>query len=386
MLSAAVIRFAIPAPRALCALALAWLAARQEPTAPAQVFLAPGPAFDALEKSSDAATDPAPALRLPPGLDDPCWTDPSAFRDWLARARRAGSNPDAQAAALDHAWLACFALETWRPDQAWDHFARAAAAPGVAQALLPRFFLGARSVQQAPGWMRLEAGALLQPSLPPSNAWSDELPRGTGRLERRAMRVVGLSVGQTVLDFAVGVEYDGLQIELDYKSGPGASISVEFPAVAEFTARALLLDWERQSVEARLPLRTTVEVSEKKPEQTLYVQLAPRPLSMNATLPRTIPASWRHHGVRFVGHPAPERSAIWAAFALALGEELKLDCRFEPRDPPGTPGTPGTPGGSAARAEFPGAVFELGEPDEQSLRLGHWMAQLERLVSSPAPR
>ncbi len=337
-----------------------------------------GPACTAFEQSERAGgkVSVAAFLELPAAPSDAVWKTADAWSEWLLRARRAAASSDPQTAARDHAWLACFALQTGRTDRAWDHFADAAQLPGAQRALLPVFFFGSAPADPASeAWMSCAHGQLLRPALPPAGARSLDLPRGTGRLERRAMRASGVSVGTARISLGVAVEYDGIQIDLRHESGPNVTLEIEVPTPAEFELRALLLDWERQGprplpgerpLASQVPRRVKVELSADAPERTVYAQVVPRDLALNSTRPQQVPAAWRAHGMRLVCEPGDPRAQEWAAFAAAVGKELGLDFQLEQRSRTDTP------------TAFGGGEFELFAGPLQELRLAHWMDQLER--------
>ena len=348
------------------------------------IELPAGPACSAFAQSEQAGgkVSVVPFLEVPAAFSDETWNSVQVWSEWLMRVRRAAASADPKAAARDHAWLACFALQSGRTDQAWDHFASAPAQPGALRALLPLFFLGnAPQDPTVPDWMTCVDGQVLRPALPPASLWSRDLQRGTGRLERRAMRATGLPVGGARIALTIAVEYDGIQIDLVHESGPSVALEIEVPVPAEFELRALMLDWQRQGPQpspgqrvpaSQVPSRVKVELGTQTPERSVYAQLAPRDLALNSTRMDQLPAAWRAQGMRLVCEMGDPLAARLAAFAAAMGSELGLECRLEQRSR------------SAARSEFGGAEFELFAGPTQSLRLAHWMGQLERRAAALA--
>src|SRR6185436_20956684 len=81
--------------------------------------------------------------------------------------------------------------------------------------------------------------------LPPPSVPAREVVLGVGRIERRAMKISGLQIGAAVVDLRVGLEYEGLQIDVEHKSGGACKLKLRLPVPLDFEIATTYIDWQR---------------------------------------------------------------------------------------------------------------------------------------------
>lgn len=204
------------------------------------VQLPPGAAADALVSLS-SETEPAT-------LGGPAW--PTAAADWetplpwarwteLVLAEEQAEQPDAGRRAQ----LALLAANQGRHLDAWSHFVATGDDPGVAAGLLPRLFPGVPDgtpILQGGRAGALPDGVLLRPILPPLHG---DPPYGRPRV--RDAEVLGLRIGEAVVDMKLAVEVDGLQVTFTHRSGAPARVRLVLPIPHDMQVPALYVQWER---------------------------------------------------------------------------------------------------------------------------------------------
>jgi len=273
--------------------------------APPRFEFAPGPIAD-LAAALGSVQAPAELARADIAAD---WRDPAAFERWraaLADARTA----DARGA---RARLALLARRQDRDADAWQHLEVAGADPALLAALLPRFLPGiADEVAAGAGGLAgaLPDGAIFTPTTPPRTR-----PLERGRIERRAMRVRGLRVGEAVLGLRVSVEPEGVQIDIEHIAGGAARVAVKLPIEPGFALANEYVDW------FPAPMRGAAHVVEIRPgdeEHTLYGRFEPSDSAQTFALPPRAPAALELGGLGI----RPESGADGRARAEALARAL----------------------------------------------------------------
>ncbi len=284
------------------------------PAAPRFEF-APGPIAD-LVAALGAAQAPGELARADVSAN---WSDPAAFERWRA-ALAAASGSDARAA---RARLALLARRQDRDADAWQHLEIAGGDPALLAALLPRFLPGiADDATAGPGGLpgALPDGAVFTPATPPRTR-----PLERGRIERRAMRVRGLRVGEAVLDLRIAVEPEGVQIDIEHISGGAARVAVKLPIEPGFALANEYVDW------FPAPTRGAAHVVEIRPgdeEHTLYGRFKPSESAQAFALPPKAPAALGLGGLGIRPEPGADGRARAEALARALsGAPISLTAR-----------------------------------------------------------
>ncbi len=263
----------------------------------------------------------APTVAAPPlvrefGAVD--WLDPATFERWRAAlATAAGATkPEREAAAsvpAARAHLALLALAQGRTDDAWRGFEAAADEPEFAAALLPRFLPGIpidASVGAGGLAGALPDGVVLTPATPPHTRAVER-----GRIERRAMRVRGLRVGDAVIGLRVAVEPEGVQIDVEHISGGPARIAVKLPTEPGFALANEYVDWFQ--VEQR-GVAHVVEIRPGDEEHTLYGRFEASEEVPRFALPTAAPATVALGGIAILPEPGTAGRARAEALARAL--------------------------------------------------------------------
>jgi hypothetical protein len=235
------------------------------------------PAGPASDTASKIAADTKPAV-LPKLADDP-WQSPATWRRFaeLLSAESAGKAPD----PARRAELALLALAQHRWDDAWLRFSECASSPSTVAALLPRFLPGTvAALNEA-----LPDGAVLAPALPPLAAEGPGAPRGF--VQRRAMRIEGLVLGTAHLALRVSVEGEGVEIDIEHKSGGAVKLKVAIPEDPQFAFADEYVDWFRQE-KPGVPHEVSIQPGDEA--HTLYARFEPRKAEWPTLLPDRMPA------------------------------------------------------------------------------------------------
>lgn len=286
--------------------------------------LPPGPAAAAW---ASVAADTAPAM-LAQGVREwarpQAWDQETSWRAWAQHVLSARTEPSKRVE------LAAAALGHGRDEDAWEHFART---PDAAdrRALLPLFVPGVEPDQLAladsSNQLRLPDGAALTPRLPPLARPVGERLLGTGRLERREMKVLGLELGAARVDVRIAMEPEGVQVDFDNVRGGPARCTVALPEPLDFELVSAYLDWERLESDARAPIE--VRLSPGAPTVSLYGRLAPRHVRWPSTLPRELEPRAQRHGFALICAPHSALCARTQGFAAALSTLCELPSRCE---------------------------------------------------------
>lgn len=341
---------------------LACSAAFQEPTPPPTAPASPPPRFEFADGpiaklAAILGTEQAPA-KLDAADVAVSWSDPAAFERW--RAALAGTAGEQAGEA--RARLALLARAQDRTADAWAHVEVAGHDPARLAALLPRFLPGIADdapvgLGGLPG--ALPDGAVFRPSTPPRTR-----PLERGRVERRAMRVRGLRVGEAVLGLRVSVEPEGVQIDVEHISGGPARVAVKLPTEPGFALANEYVDWYQ--VEQRGAAHV-VEIRPGDEEHTLYGRFEPSEAAPSHALPEKMPAGIELGGIAIRPEPGPEGRARADALAKALtGAPISLAARVL--------GAADSPG------DFTHVVLDLSDARTSAAKVANLCGAIERFT------
>lgn len=187
--------------------------------------------------------------------------------------------------------------------------------------MLPLFVPGVASAEldaaESEGELRVLEFATLTVRLPPLPGPAAERPLGTGRLQRREMKVLGLRIGAAQVDMKVSIEPEGVQVDFENVRGSPARCRVVLPEPLDFELASSYLDWERLE-QARAPIE--VALTPDAPPVSLYGRLAPRFVRWPSARPTSLEERTRRHGFVLVCAPNAGSRARVCGFAAALGE------------------------------------------------------------------
>ncbi len=292
----------------------------------------------ALQEPSTTSVDDDSKFELPPGPAGTAWKAAASARSAAKLTPASVAWARVQAWEQDDAWsawaqsvlaertdpakrveLATAALGHGRDEDAWEHFARTPTA-AERRALLPLFLPGVApdELATAGAWnqLRLSDGAALSPRLPPLPRAVGERLLGTGRLERREMKVLGFELGAARVDLRVAIEPEGVQLDFDNVRGEPARCTVTLPEPLDFELVSAYLDWERLERSARAPIE--VRLIPGAPTLSLYGRLAPRHVRWPSTLPQELEPRTQRHGFVLICAPGSDLCARTRGFASAL--------------------------------------------------------------------
>lgn len=323
----------------------------------------------------------APELHLPDG---------PAGRAWSARGpdvRAASIPPEIQSLARPSAWneretwlrwsadlkivqdrgpdvelarvrLALAALSQGRSEDAWEHFAALGQAPQWMDALVPYLVFGGPTREFADG-------ALIAPSFPPLGGPARERTLGLGRLEQRELRWTGVKIGPAVVDVRIAMEYDGVQLEFEHKSGGTAQVAVVMPEPLDFELTSVYVDWEREP-QAAGPHQVTL--SAEVPLMSVYARCKPVQLLWPMTLPSELEARAREHGFEVLVAASEASSPRALGFADAL-QALT-----------GVPARVSSEGDARESAAWHGVTLDFARGPERVRKFRTLLSQLERFA------
>ncbi|MBK7644362.1 MAG: hypothetical protein IPJ19_15185 [Planctomycetes bacterium] len=336
----------IPALLALCALAQ---------DAPPRVL----PAETAAERTAAALHGGVVGTPIPA----PAPGSAESWQGWFAdlEASRAAPAPD----PAREARLALFALEQRRSGEAWKHFSRCGAQPGVCAALLPRFLpgVGADAPLDKDGFAgALPDGVLLAPALPPATG---DAPRG--RIQRREMKLSALHIGKATVSLRVAVEYDGITVEVGHVAGESCKLALVLPCEPGYQLANEYIDWYVQETHGA-PL--ALECKPGEDVHTLYGRIEPQSILGPERVPETLPALAAREGLVFELLPGDSDETLLRAIAASFhAPPLGLQARVW----------------VLGSAPFPGGLrVDLSRPDERARRLSDLCAAIERFVLDAA--
>lgn len=289
------------------------------------------------------------------------WNDPAAFERWRA-ALESATGTDVRPA---RARLALLALRQGRADDAWTHVTVAGADPALLAALLPRFLpgIGAEDAVGVGGLAgALPDGAVLMPATPPRTK-----PLERGRIERRAMRVRGLRVGEAVLGLRIAVEPEGVQIDIEHQGGGAARVAVKLPTEPGFELANEYVDWFQAE---KRGVAHVVEVRPGDEEHTLYGRFetrGPRDSAQAHALPAVAPASLELGGIAIRPEPGADGRARADALVRALGgAPLKIEARVLGED--------------ERSGEWTHIVLDLGDARSSAAKIANLCGAIERFT------
>lgn len=328
--------------RTLAATLLACLGGlRQDPTPPPPAFgieLPPGPAGAAWSKVlTGTAAAQLTAEQLGAALPDAQSRD-DAWLTWAddVRAEASAPAPDPKRRVQ----LALIAASQGRSDDAWEHLAALSAAPEWFAAAVPALLPGvplARLEKNALGpQLALPDGVLLSPAFPPSNKHAADVVLATGRIEKRAMTAYGVSIGGAKVDIKVGLEYEGLQIELTHRSGPAVHVLLRLPEPIDFEITMLYVDWKRQDA-TDAPL--DVVLTPGAETVTVFGHFQPRWMTWPSSVPSDLDVRARDHGFALAVRAGDERAATIGGLAHGLARLLGCPASVVVVDPAKVPPT-----------------------------------------------
>lgn len=314
-------------------------------------------AIDALapdEKPIDLPAELGAAGRVPGPTAD-AWNQPGTWTRWadLVDAESRASTPD----PARRAELALLALDQERWDDAWRELEVCAATRGWLAALLPRFLPGAPAGSPAAlggRTGRLPDGVVLAPSLPPRTP-----DAASGRVDRRAMRIDDLAIGDAVVELKVSVEAEGVQVDVTHRSGGPARFSLRIPEPADFAIAQEYVDWYRQDA---VRVAHSLEVKPGDPTHTFYGRFEAHSVRFTAQLPTQLNAQLQTGTLWIIAGEEQGEQALAREIAECLARgPLKIAARAL--------GASETP----ADAEWTGVRLDLRDANERQRKLA-WLA------------
>ena len=331
----------------------------------------PGPAADAWATVGEHthARLPARAAEIPTHAGDPRWDAPEPWLRWaaLVEAEAAATARAAPPDATRRAELALFALGQGRGRGAWAHFT-ACNDPELLAGLAPRFLPGAPPAPAHPlTWhSALPDGVLLRPALPPPTPGVIE-----GRVDRRGYTLEGLAVGDAVLSLTVTQEPDGIQIDVEHRSGGEARLQLVIPAPPFLDVHVEYLDWERQDTIGE-PL--TLRLLPGDERHTLWARFRLRDRAWpGEPAPGALPQQLREYGVILLALEGDPETPRLTAVAGALAKLFPAPCSLLLLDT------------STPRPTGPATVVDLRDGPDRARKLAALlsMAERERLGGKP---
>jgi hypothetical protein len=186
-------------------------------------------------------------------------------------------------------------------------------------ALLPSFLPGVppHTKLTSEAMPALRDGVELRPSLPPPSDKAEP-----GRIDVRAMKIESFVVGGATLSMRVAVEVEGVQIDIDHRSGGEAHLSIVIPEPEEIAIGNEYVDWMVQETH-HAPLAFEIKPGDET--HTIYGRFEVRTLTHPTRLPDNVPAQLRGGALWLL---VPERSDFFDAVAKSVRNvPLGLDCR-----------------------------------------------------------
>jgi hypothetical protein len=260
----------------------------------------------------------------PPDIDGSlvppdAWRNANTWVAWSAawELESLHENRDIQ----QRAFLALLALAQTRWDDAWMHFDACDGSREWMSALLPSFLPGVpRGTKFGAGVLPppLRDGGVLRPSLPPP---SDRA--APGRIDVRAMKVDGFVVGAATLSMRVAVEAEGVQIEIEHRSGGAARLSIVIPESSQFEIENEYVDWMVQETHHQ-PL--ALEIKPGDEAHTIYGRFQARALTHPTRVTERAPAQLEEGAVRLLVPDDPAEKPYFDTIAASLKRlPLKID-------------------------------------------------------------
>jgi hypothetical protein len=185
-----------------------------------------------------------------------------------------------------------------------------------------------------------------------------------GRIERRAMTISGLQIGEATVDLRVGLEYEGLQIDVTHKSGSAAKVSFKLPTPLDFDIATVYVDWQRREGPTDAPV--ALELAPGSEPRTVFARFTPVEIRWPTIVPEALDSRAKEHGfVLSVRDGDPERARI-AGFASAMSRLLGVPARVDTPD--------------AALRAAPAIVLDLSDAPDRERKLRGLISQCERFA------
>lgn len=299
-------------------------AAAATPRAPS-IVLPDGPTARAYASSPSTGgtvgfigIDP-PAIDVTPNLSG-AWRSARTWT-WWSTGMRLAANPDRRDAQT-RARLSFLALAHGRWSDAWMHFRACDAWKEWMTALLPSFLPGVPPGTKlgTEAMPTLRDGVELRPSLPPPSDKAEP-----GRIDVRAMKIESFVVGNATLSMRVAVEVEGVQIDIDHRSGGEAHLSIVIPEPEDFAIANEYVDWMVQETH-HAPL--ALEIKPGDETHTIYGRFEARALTHPTHAPENVPAQLRGGVLWLLVPGGGANRAFFDAVAKSLRAlPLELDCR-----------------------------------------------------------
>jgi hypothetical protein len=232
--------------------------------------------------------------------------------------------------------------------------------------LLPRFLPGVSEPAREPDDLvpALPDGAVLRPSLPP--------PSGTARersVDRRAMALARVKVGEAVLSLRVALEAEGVQIDVGHVEGGAARVRIAIPRPEEFEVAHEYVDWYRQDSKG-VPHELALQPGDDP--HTLYGRFEPRrprwPTRVPARLPAQLEAGclWLE-----IGDGDPDRGRFEKIAQCLAGSPLELCCALR---------SPFAAAGADSRSTWTEVRADFTDPGVRAQKLAWLCSSVERFV------
>lgn len=333
------------------------------------IELPPGPAqraWTAKENTEPARLDKEHERFI--GKPD-VWRQPSAWIEWAAALEAAAR--DEKPDGSRRAQLALMAWSQGRSDDAWDHLATLTDAHEWYTAAIPYLFPG--NTKTGMGWnagsnvgssLEVDDGGAFAPAFPPPSVPACEIVLGTGRIERRAMKISGLRIGEALVDMRVALEYEGLQIDVEHKGGAACKLKLRLPVPLDFDIANVYVDWQRR--EGPTSAEVDVALVAGGEPVTIFARFEPLEVRWPTTVPSVLATAAREHGFALiVGDDDPERARV-AGFAAAMAR--LLGCKTQVVAP------------AQALAVAPAITLDLSGGADRERKLRGLISQCERFA------
>jgi hypothetical protein len=294
------------------------------PRAPS-VVLPDGPVARAFASSPSTGARVAFATLCPPGIDATfvpanAWQRASTWILWAQEMTLAANREKRE--LEPRAGLALLALANGRWSDAWFHFRACDASKEWMSALLPSFLPGVPRLTKLDSDRSppLRDGAELRPSLPPPSDHAIE-----GHIDVRSMTIESFVVGDATLSMRVGVEVEGVQIDIDHRAGGEAHLSIVIPEPDELAIGNEYVDWMVQPTHHE-PLALVVKPGDEA--HTIYGRFESRSLSHPTHVAERVPAQISAGILWLLVPDEPADREFFDAVAKSVRAlPLAIDCR-----------------------------------------------------------
>jgi hypothetical protein len=229
--------------------------------------------------------------------------------------------------------------------------------PGVPLQMLDKNSVGPK--------LALPDGVLLTPSFPPQTRHVSEVMIGIGRIERRAMTASGVNIGAAHVDIKIGLEYEGLQIELTHRDGPAVHVRLQLPQPIDFDIATLYVDWQRQ---AESNAELNIALAPDSETVTVFARFQPQLITWPSLAPRELDAGAREHGFALTIRPGDESASLIDGFAHGLARLLACPAKVVVLDP------------ARAPQPWPGITLNLAANNERERKLRGMISTAEHFA------